>query len=317
MGTFHQQPAAWVPYRNEAELDRVRAITREDIAAMNHIHPRNPNVHLDVIRNEEFEMIMLTDMFTRILNSDRYDQKVVLVMPNPCTTYRKLAYMINKCRVNCRNVKFYMMDEWADEDGNIAPLSYEAGFGNAFMRFCISQIDPALGFKMENFVYFSNETVDSYSKRLEDDGEADAIYSGPGWPGHLAFIDPVEDWYCDSLEEYMRQPAKVAKLHPMTMLQNSLHGSFGYSGDVAKVPGMGAMMGPRDAMQAKNVFDLHGITTDGTKVTWQRMISRLCIFAEPCQQLPASILQLRQKPTYIYLSENAAATVKADDYFQY
>ena len=28
---------------------------------------------------------------------------------------------------------------------------------------------------------------------LEADGEADIVYSGPGWPAHLAFIDPVED----------------------------------------------------------------------------------------------------------------------------
>ncbi len=317
MGTFQQRPGSWVPYRNEAELARVRAITREDIAAMDHIHPRNPNVHLDVIRNEEFENILLADMFARILDSDRYDRKVVLVMPNPCTTYRKVAYLINKCRVNCRNVKFYMMDEWADDQGNIAPLSYPAGFGNSFLRFCISQIDKDLGFNMDNFIYFSNETVDSYSQRLEADGEADAIYSGPGWPGHLAFIDPVTDWYCGNMAEYLQQPAKVAALHPMTVLQNSLHGSFGYSGDIASVPPKGAMMGPRDAMQAKNVLDFHGITTSGTKVSWQRMISRLCIFAEPCQEIPASILQLRDKPTFIYLSENSASTIQPDDYFQY
>ena len=317
MGTFHHRPGDWVPFRDEKELKRVRAITREDIGNMNGVHPRNPNVRLEVAMNEEFEMVMLTDMFKRIMDSDRYDKKVVLVMPNPCPTYRKVAYMINKFRVNCRNVKFYMMDEWADADGNIAPLSYEAGFGNSFMRFCISQIDKDLGFDMKNFVYFSNETVGDYTKMLQDDGEADCVYSGPGWPGRLAFIDPVKDWFCDSLEEYMQQPAKVANLHPMTVLQNSLHGSFGYSGDIANVPPMGAMMGPRDAMAAKNVLDMHGITTCGTKVTWQRMISRLCIFASPCQELPASILQLRDKPTHILMSENNAATIEPDYYFQY
>ena len=70
----------WYPFRNQAEIDRVRAITLEDILAMNGKHPTNPNIQLDVIRNEEFEMIMLTDMLKRIIDSDRYDQKCVMIM---------------------------------------------------------------------------------------------------------------------------------------------------------------------------------------------------------------------------------------------
>ena len=304
------------PFKNQAEIDRVRKITKEDIIAMGGKHPKNPNISLDVIKNDEFETIMITDMLKRIIESDRLDKKVVMIMCNPCPTYRKVAYMLNELNVNCRNVKFYMMDEWADEDGNIAPLSYEAGFGNAFMRFMISNIKD-LGFKEENFIYHSNKTTPDFSKMLEQDGEADIVYSGPGWPGHLAFIDPVDDWFKPTMEEYLNQGAKVASLHPLTIAQNSLHGGFGLSGDISKVPPKGAMMGPRDAMKAKNVLDMHGITTAGTQVTWQRLTSRLCIFGEPSQEVPASILQLRENPTRIIMSENLAATIKDDDYIQY
>ena len=294
----------------------MRAITKEDILAMNGKHPTSPNMYLDIRRDEEAGIVMLTDMVRRIVDSDRYDKKVVMIMPNPCPAYRQVAYMLHELKVNCRNVKFYMMDEWADEDGNIAPLSYKAGFGNAFYRFMVSNILD-LGFKEENFIYHSNKTTPDFSKMLEQDGEADIIYSGPGWPGHLAFIDPVEDWFCDSMEEYCAQGAKVAKLHPLTIAQNSLHGSFGCSGDIANVPPMGAMMGPRDAMKAKEVLDIHSITTAGTHVTWQRLTSRLCIFGKPSQDVPASVLQLRENPTHVVMSENLAATIEPDYYFQY
>ena len=248
--TFTFKPAAFYPFHDQAEIDRVRAITREDILALNGKHPTNPNIRVDVLRNDEFEMVMLTDMVRRIIDSDRYDKKVVMIMPNPSPTYRKAAYMLRELGVNCRNVKFYMMDEWADEDGNVAPLSYKAGFGNAFYRFMVSGILD-LGFKEENFIYHSNETTPKYSRMLEDDGEADIVYSGPGWPGHLAFIDPVEDWFKPTMEEYCAQGAKVASLHPLTIAQNSLHGAFGCSGDISRVPPKGAMMGPRDALKAK------------------------------------------------------------------
>ena len=313
---FTLKPAEFYPFKDLEEIKRVRAITKEDILAMNGKHPSSPSMRLSVLRDEEAGIVMLTDIVKRIVDSDRYDKKVVMIMPSASPMYRQAAYMLREMKVNCRNVKFYMMDEWADEDGNIAPLSYKAGFGNAFYRFFISNILD-LGFKEENFIYHSNKTTPDFSKMLEQDGEADIVYSGPGWPGHLAFIDPVDDWFCDTMEEYCDQGAKVASLHPLTIAQNSLHGSFGYSGDIANVPPKGAMIGPRDVMKAKEVLDIHSITTAGSRVTWQRLTSRLCIFGKPSQDVPASILQLRDKPTHVVMSENLAATIEPDYYFQY
>ncbi len=313
---FTFKPADFYPFKNIDEINRVRAITKEDILAMNGKHPTSPTMTVEVIRNDEIEMIMIADIVKRIVDSDRYDKPCIMIMPNPSYTYRKVAYLLRQLKVNCRNVKFYMMDEWADEEGHIAPLSYKAGFGNAFYRFMVANILD-LGFKEENFIYHSDKTTPDFSKMLEADGEADIIYSGPGWPGHLAFIDPVEDWYQPTMAEYCAQSAKVASLHPLTLAQNSLHGSFGFSGDIAKVPPKGAMMGPRDAMMAKEVLDVHGITTAGTQVSWQRLTSRLCIFGKPSQDVPASILQLRDKPTHVVISERNAETVKDDEFFQY
>lgn len=314
--TFVFRPADFYPFHDLAEVERCRRITKEDILAMKGKHPANPAASIEVFRDDEFEMAMLTDIVSRIVDSDRYDRKIVMIMPNPCPTYKKAAYMLRQLKVNCRNVKFYMMDEWADDQGNIAPLNYRAGFGNAFYRFMVSQILD-LGFKEKNFIYHSKETTPDYSKMLEAEGEADIVYSGPGWPGHLAFIDPVDDWFCDTMEEYCEQGAKVAHLHPLTIAQNSLHGSFGYSGDIAKVPPMGATMGPRDAMKAKEVMDMHGITTCGTRVAWQRLTSRLCIFGKPSQEVPTSILQLRKHKTRMIMSENIAATIDPDYIAQY
>ena len=134
--TFHHD---FYPFQNQAEIDRVRKITKDEIVALNGKHPTNPNIRLDVIRNDEFEMVMIADMVKRIVDSDRYDKQVVMIMCNPNPTYRKVAYMLHELNVNCRNVKFYMMDEWADEDGNIAPLSYMTDFVDLV---CVMTVDP-------------------------------------------------------------------------------------------------------------------------------------------------------------------------------
>ena len=78
--TFHHD---FYPFQNQAEIDRVRKITKDEIVALNGKHPTNPNIRLDVIRNDEFEMVMIADMVKRIVDSDRYDKQVVMIMCNP------------------------------------------------------------------------------------------------------------------------------------------------------------------------------------------------------------------------------------------
>ena len=63
--TFHHD---FYPFQNKAEIDRVRKITKDEIVALNGKHPTNPNIRLDVIRNDEFEMVMIADMVKRIVD---------------------------------------------------------------------------------------------------------------------------------------------------------------------------------------------------------------------------------------------------------
>ena len=98
---------------------------------MNGKHPNgNPNIKLEVVRDAVVGDYMVADMVQRIVDSDRYDRPCNLVMCNPCPTYITVAHILQRLKVNMRNVKFFMMDEWADEDGNIAPLSYKAASRN-------------------------------------------------------------------------------------------------------------------------------------------------------------------------------------------
>ena len=140
---------------------------------------------------------------------------------------------------------------------------------------------------------------------LEQDGEADIVYSGPGWPGHLAFIDPVEDWFCDTMEEYCAQGAKVAALHPLTVAQNSLHGVFGQSGYIADVPPKAATIGPVDVKNARERIEVHALLTNNTFSSWQRMTSRLVLHGPVSPLIPSSMLQLMD--TQVYVSEEIAA----------
>ena len=299
---FTFQPAEWIPFRDAEVLAKIRSMKRGDLEK----HP-NPDFKIKIVPDPG--AIWVADMLTRIKQSDDEDTRLVMVMPNPCpTAYESLAVLINRFRIDCRNVYTFNLDEWANQDGEIAPESYPAGFNRSFIKSFYSNIDPDLRMKRDQCVAPTTENIGDYSKLIAErgDGGADITYTGPGWAGHVAFVDPdTPEFACADIEEFMRMGARIVTLHPLTIAQNSLHGVFGCSGDIANVPPRAATVGPADIVRARERFEMHSITTMGSISAWQRMISRLCLHAPPTPKLPTSFLQLL--PTSVYVSELIAA----------
>lgn len=312
MKDFTFNPAPWIPFRDKEVLDRVRAIKREDMEK----HP-NPDYKIKIVPS--FGSIFVGDMFMRMKLSDELNQTCVMIIPNPDPVdYIQVAELVNRFKVNCRNVHLFAMDEWADDQGNIAPITYKAGFGYSFMKYLVNNIDEKLRMPMENIHYPTNKIAGDYSKIIEDigNGGADICYSGPGWAGHVGFVDPcTPEFACNSLEEFTEMGARIVTLHPLTIAQNSLHGTFGQSGDIANVPPRAFTIGPRDVKNAKNRMEMHGITTCGTYSAWQRMISRLTLYGPVTPLVPSSVLQLW--PTSVYVSEGIAAPFGCDELMGY
>lgn len=295
---FTFEPADWIPFKDKKVLERVRNIKREDMEKHS-----NPDFRIRIV--PDVGAIWAADIFTRIKESDEKNQKLTMIMPNPCAaTYETVAELINRFKVNCRNVYTFNMDEWADENGNIAPESYNAGFNHSFIKSFYDRIDPELRMKRENCCAPTTENIGHYSEMITEcgDGGADICYSGPGWAGHIAFIDPdTPEFACDSVEEFLKMDARIVTLHPLTIAQNSLHGVFGCSGDLANVPPRAATIGPLDVVNSRNRFEMHALITMGTVSSWQRMTSRLVLYGPVTPQVPSSILQLM--PTSVYVSE--------------
>ena len=101
---------------------------------------------------------------------------------------------------------------------------------------------------------------------------------------------------------------RVCTLHPLTIAQNSLHGSFGMSGDLCAVPPKAATIGPAEIIGAKHRIDMHGITVDGSFASWQRFTTRLVLHGPVTPLLPASILQTLR--TDVYVTEVAAENIQ-------
>jgi glucosamine-6-phosphate deaminase len=300
---FRFSPAAFIPYRDTAVLERVRRIPKEKITQ----HP-NPDFKIKVVADAEIEFLWFTDLFLRIKTAADEQRGLVMILPNPWPAYQRLAALINKFRVNCRHLHTFNMDEYANEHGEVAPESWEFGFMHSFKKHFYANLDPKLRPPVNQIQGPTTRNIGDYGRRIADLGGADICYSGPGWTGHLAFIEPDAPEFVGSLEEWKRMGPRICTLSPFTIAQNSLHGSFGMSGDLAAVPPKAATIGPAEVIAARHRIDMHAITVDGSFASWQRFTSRLVLHGPVTPRLPQSILQTLR--TDVWVSESIAENIQ-------
>ena len=298
---FKFVPGDYVPYKDREVCERLRKISGKDLEK----HP-NPDFNIKVMMNPH--PVLIATLFSRIKEASENNKKITLILGNPePDTYIPLAQLINYFQVDCKNVHLFAMDEWADQDGNIAPETYEAGFAHSMLKYFVYQIDPKLRMPLENVHYPTNANIGHYSKMITEIGEggADICSSSPGWTGHMAFIDPVPEFMPDTIDEWLSQEARIVKLHPLTVAQNSLHGVFGQSGYIQSVPPCAATIGPVDVKNARERIEVHALQTNCTFSSWQRMTSRLVLHGPVTPEIPSSMLQLMK--TQVYVSDELAA----------
>lgn len=303
---FRYDPSCHVPFRDKAVLEKMRDIGREDFVA-------HPTVQVRVLKPDVMAALFMEDMFFRIKEAMEAGEKLVMILPQPWPRYSTLARMINRSRIDCRNLYTFNMDEYADQDGNIAPESWPYGFTHSLKKYFYNELDPDLRPPERQMVGLANENFDDYGRMITDLGGADICYAGPGWTGHFGFIDPDAPEVPMDLEEFKQLGPTKVTLSPFTLAQNSLHGSFGASGDIAAVPPKSATIGPAQFLEAKYTINSYGIGIHGTAASWQRLTARLCLFGPVTPLVPDSIVQLRKPGTgEARVSESIARKIEVD-----
>ena len=302
---FDFQPHEFVPFKDKEVCERVRKMSGKELEQREPWW--HPEFDVKVVMNPH--PVLIATLFSRLKAASEAGKPFSMILGNPePDTYIPLAQLINYFGVDCSKVSIFAEDEWADQDGNIAPETYEAGFAHSMLKYLVNEIDPKLRMPMKNVYYPTNKNINDYSNIINDvtEGGADIISTSPGWTGHVAFVDPIPEFMGDGdIEQWLNQPAKLVKLHPMTIMQNSLNGTFGQSGDIANVPPCAATIGPLDVMRAKERIEVHALATCGTFSSWQRMTSRLVTHGPVTPLVPSSMLQT--KKTQVYISEELAA----------
>ena len=294
MKKFEYGISKWIAFQDKNTCRRVLKIKKEDLAKHS-----NPDFKINIIKDSNFTFQYILDIFNRIKKSSEEGKRLVLILPQPNPQYSKVAKLINKFRINCKNLWTFNMDEWADDDGNTAPETWQYSFMSAMNSNFYYQIDKDLRPPRKQVLGPNNKNCNDYGKMIEDLGGADVCYGGIGWSGHLAFIEPGSKEFEGSFEEWKKMGTRIVTISPFTLAQSSLDPDFGMSGNWSAIPPKAITIGPAEIFSAKLRSSWNCFTIAGTDVSWQRFIIRLAAHAPVNQFIPASILQITRSDLFI------------------
>lgn len=282
---FSYDLAAFIPFRDADACARARQIRREEITR----HPSD-TFRISVIDDRTaFYTAFAQDLVDRIRRARDEGRSFVAILPvGPVPQYRIAAEMINAEGLSLSHVHTFNMDEYADQDGRTAPISWAGSFQRAMWEHFFGLIEERLRPPQHQIHFPTDDAISSYSQRINDAGGTDVCYGGIGWCGHIAFWEPhLAERFDGDLDAFRAQRAQLVDLHPITIMQNALH-SFG--GDWSWVPPMANTIGPADVLAARDrSFWLDGDL--GGAASWQRFIARLVAHGPVTPWVPGSILQ--------------------------
>lgn len=312
MSNFDFKPSDWYPVQDKEVLEFCRNLTRDDMINFKHA---NPDYKVRIVPNPC--SAIAAELFNWIWRSDVEDKKTVIIFPNSWRdVYTAAANMCNHYNVSARNIVAFCMDEWADEHGNVAPLTYEPSLGGHFLREFYGSFREDLRPDIKNMHYYTNENIGCYSQMIEDEGGADLAISATGWVGHTAFIDPgINAFKADSIEEFLTLGARFVDNHRLTLIQNSNSALFGACGDMYATPYCSVSIGPKEIFNARDHLERLDLGYLGGYSSWERMVSRLQCFGPVSMDCPASITQLTKDT--VYMSEDMAKPIEKHEFISF
>ena len=224
---------------------------------------------------------MARAMFDEIKRGADAGKPATLIVPvGPVDEYPILANLINRERLDCRDVVLINMDEYlTDRDEPIDP-SHPLSFAGYMKRLFYDRLDPELAPRPENRVFPDPRRCEDVQKLIEKRGGVDACFGGIGINGHIAFNEPPERGELLSDAAFAALPTRVLSLTRETRTINSVT----VGGEIAVIPKRAVTVGMKECLGAARLRFY-------CNRPWQSAVVRRVLHGPITSACPASFLR--------------------------
>ena len=277
-----------IPFRDKVACDQARAIGREQVTWREPRH--HPEFAIRVIdEGADLYDALAEDMLARMLRAQEEGRRFVGLFPvGPVGHYPRLVEKTVAQKADLSHCTLFFLDEYAYEDGSTIDTRLPWSFEKVARKALVEPLAQA-GVALPEVRFPGPDNIDGYDELLleaSDGRGADVVYGGIGWCGHFAFWEPHLAQEFGSEEEWKCAHSALVRLHPMSLLHNSLRAG----GDWSSVPPCAYTVGPALVLGAQyRSFWLDAYL--GSGMSWQRFIGRLATHGPVTPLVPASYLQ--------------------------
>ncbi len=224
---------------------------------------------------------MAQAMAETIKQARRKGRNATLIIPvGPVDQFPVLAEMINRQRIDCREVMLINMDEYLTDDDQWVDIDHPLSF-RAFMNAKFyNLLDPDLAPRAENRVFPDPANPAAIQELIDQRGGVDVCFGGIGINGHIAFNEPPEPCESVSAEEFAALPTRALSLSRETRTINSVT----VGGEISVIPSRAVTVGMKEILASRRLRFY-------CNRPWQRAVVRRVLHGPLTAACPASLLR--------------------------
>ena len=207
------------------------------------------------------------------------DRIVNFIMPvGPTQPYRLMAEKINYRQVNLKNVRFFFMDEYVDDEkdeliAKTNPLSFRGQIGPLLF----DHIRPDLMMPAEQIIFPTPENIAELPKMIEDAGGIEVCYGGIGIHGHVAFNEPGPG--------VAQTDPRILEINDFTRTIDSTRHP-GVGGNLENFPRRAITMGMKQCLAARKMLLM--TRNESPFLNWANTIIRISALGAPGDDYPVT-----------------------------
>ena len=207
------------------------------------------------------------------------DRIVSFIMPvGPTQPYRLMAEKINYRQLSLRNVRFFFMDEYVDDEKDeLIPTTHPLSFRGQIGPLFFDRVRPDLLMPKDQIVFPTPENIADLPRMIEEAGGIEVCYGGIGIHGHVAFNEPAPG--------VAESDPRILDINEFTRTIDATR-HCGVGGNLENFPRRAITLGMRQCLGARKLLLM--TRNETTAFLWANTILRISALGAPGDDYPVT-----------------------------
>lgn len=228
---------------------------------------------------DELYEYLAEEMVAEFRKAAKGDKIVNFIMPvGPTQPYRIMAEKINFESLSLKNVRFFFMDEYVDDEKDeLIPETSPLSFRRQIKPLFFNRVRPELLMPPEQVIFPRPEILKELPAMIERTGGIEVCFGGIGIHGHVAFNEPGPG--------VAETDPRILEINEFTRTIDSTRHK-GVGGNLENFPRRAITLGMKQCLSAKRMLLM--TRNESTEFFWANTILRIAAAGQPGDDYPVT-----------------------------